>query len=64
LKKPIKAFALTASIFVAGCMTAGNRFDVSKVNQLKPGFSTTADAIQLLGPARSESNYPDGSKLP
>lgn len=51
------AFALAA------CSTTGNKFDISKVDQLKPGVSTTSDAIQLLGPATAESSYQNNTKL-
>ncbi|MEX8497025.1 hypothetical protein [Leptothrix ochracea] len=37
--------------------------DPAQLDQLKPGLSTIADAIKLLGPAASQTTQPDGNQL-
>lgn len=54
---------LLLAVALSACSTTGNKFDVSKVDQLQPGVSTSADAIQLLGPPTSESSFQNGTKL-
>ena len=43
--------------------TIGTKFNIAKADQLTPGVSTIADAVQLLGPISAESTRPDNSKL-
>lgn len=50
-------------LVLAACSTTGNKFDIAKVDQLQPGISTSADAIQLLGPPTSESSFQNGTRL-
>jgi outer membrane protein assembly factor BamE (lipoprotein component of BamABCDE complex) len=48
---------------VSACTTVGNKFDISKVDQLKPGVSTIADAQSLLGAPTSKSEMADHAEL-
>lgn len=57
------ARALLVATVVTACASAGNKFDASKVDQLRPGVSSVEDAVTLLGKPTAESNNVDGSKL-
>jgi regulator of RNase E activity RraA len=60
----VRAAVLAVCIGVlAACMTVGTKFDINKVDQLKPGVSTMEDATQLLGPAKAVSTMANNSKL-
>ena len=50
-----KLSVITAALLLAGCATVGRDFDISKADQLRPGVSTAADAVALLGPYSTES---------
>ena len=52
-------FVFAASFMLLSCMTVGNKFDISKVDQLQPGISTEDDAIKLFGNPTSVSTNPD-----
>jgi SmpA / OmlA family len=49
----------TTSLMLFGCMTIGNKFDISRVDQLQPGISTEADAKALFGEPTSVSTNPN-----
>jgi hypothetical protein len=51
----------TLALLLAGCATQGARMDTSKLDQLKPGVSTIADAENLLGKPQSVTRHPDGT---
>lgn len=55
--------ALLFAAVVTACASSGNKFDASKVDQLRPGISTAEEAVTLLGKPTAESNLVDGSKL-
>lgn len=57
--KRFSIFALAA--LLAGCATQGARMDTGKLDQLKPGVSTIADAENFLGKPQSVTRHPDGS---
>lgn len=60
----LRKFAvISTTLVLAACMTIGTKFDVAKVDQLKPGVSMISDAVQLLGPPNAESSMHDNSKL-
>jgi hypothetical protein len=48
---------------LAGCMTIGTKFDIKRVDELKPGSSSIAEAKALLGPPTSASTKADGATL-
>jgi hypothetical protein len=48
-------------LLLAGCATQGTRMDSEKLDQLKPGISTIADAENLLGKPQSVARHPDGT---
>ncbi|MGE5304662.1 MAG: hypothetical protein ACM3TN_15235 [Alphaproteobacteria bacterium] len=41
----------------------GNKFDPDRVDELKPGISTIADATAILGPPALESVDSNGTRL-
>jgi hypothetical protein len=41
----------------------GKRFDLAKVDEMRPGMTTMAEAEQVLGPPTSRSNFADGTTL-
>jgi len=51
----------TLALLLAGCASQGTHMDTGKLNQLKPGISTMADAEALLGKPQSIARHPDGS---
>lgn len=51
----------TLTLLVAGCATQGQHMDNQKLDQLKPGVSTIADAENLLGKPESVMRHPDGT---
>jgi hypothetical protein len=57
------AAPLSLAVVLSACSTTGTKFDITKVDQLQPGISTSADAVQLLGPPTSESSFQNGTKL-
>ncbi|MFJ6023557.1 hypothetical protein ACIQC9_03010 [Brevundimonas sp. NPDC092305] len=57
----IAAVALAQPL--AGCMTSGPRFTMAEVRTLKPGVTTKAEAIALLGEPSARSAMADGSEL-
>jgi outer membrane protein assembly factor BamE (lipoprotein component of BamABCDE complex) len=59
----LTATALGTAFAVSACMTMGPAFDMRKVDQLVPGQSTEADAVQLLGRPSATSEMADGSQL-
>lgn len=58
-----KFLFLVAGIALSGCVSVGHKLDMSKTDQLKPGVSSSADAIALFGAPTSEGTNADGSKL-
>ena len=48
---------------IAACTTLDNKFDPDRVDELKPGISTIADATAILGPPAFQSPDRDGSRL-
>jgi len=48
---------------LVGCTTVGRVYDDAKVDNLKPGISTTADAQAELGPPTSVTTGASGSTL-
>jgi hypothetical protein len=48
---------------IAACTTLGNKFDPDRVDDLKPGISTIADATAILGPPAFDSPDSHGSRL-
>ena len=56
-------FILLVSCVLAGCVTLGHRFDSRRVDELVPVFSTSQEALELLGEPSAESSYADGSRL-
>lgn len=54
---------LMSACTLTACMTIGHKFDIEQLDQLQPKVSSVSDATQLLGPATSETSYPDGSRL-
>jgi hypothetical protein len=60
----MKNAALTIlALGLAGCMSINKPIDPSKLTQLKPGVSTEADAIALLGEPTSSRYMPNGGKM-
>lgn len=51
----------TLALLLAGCASQGTHMDTGKLNQLKPGISTMADAENLLGEPQSVTRHPDGT---
>lgn len=58
-----KALGLVVTLTLTACITVGKKFDVDAVDKLQPETSTTAQAVDLLGPVTSETSYPNGTKL-
>ncbi|WP_249170535.1 hypothetical protein [Burkholderia multivorans] len=52
-----------ASLILAACMTAGNKFDASAVDALRPGVTTIQDAESALGKPASASTGANGGTL-
>jgi outer membrane protein assembly factor BamE (lipoprotein component of BamABCDE complex) len=60
-RKLMKLLALVLVALLLGrCVYSqiGNRFDISKINQLQPGISTEQDAIRLFGQPVSTTTNP------
>jgi hypothetical protein len=47
---------------LAGCMSSGIKVDQDKVTSLKPGVTTCADAVALLGKPTNSSLQSDGTR--
>lgn len=60
LRTPSIAVAI---VLLTACASIGKKFDISKVDQLKPGISTRADAEKLLGPPLAETFVAGDQKL-
>jgi len=58
-----RLFIAVLTFAVASCATIGNKFDLDRVDDLKPGISTIADATAILGPPALQSPYSNGSRL-
>lgn len=56
-------FIISLTFAIAGCTTIGNKFDPDRVDDLKPGISTIADATAILGPPALQSPDSNGSCL-
>jgi len=54
--------AATAACSLAGCMSSGVKVDQDKVASLKPGVTTCADAVALLGKPTNSSLQSDGTR--
>ena len=52
----------TATSILAGCMSSGVKVDQDKVASLKPGVTSCADAIALLGKPTNSSLQSDGTR--
>ena len=48
---------------IAACTTIGDKFDPDRVDGLKPGISTIADATTILGPPAFQSRDSNGSSF-
>jgi outer membrane protein assembly factor BamE (lipoprotein component of BamABCDE complex) len=44
-----KLVMIAVCLAASGCVELGNHFDIDRVDQLRPGSSTEADAVNLLG---------------
>jgi hypothetical protein len=51
------------TLAIAACTTIGKKFDPDRVDDLKPGISTIADATAILGPPAFESPGRNGARL-
>ena len=58
--RKICAVALAGSL--AGCMSSGVKVDQNKVTSLKPGTTTCAEAVALLGKPTNSSLQSDGTR--
>lgn len=54
---------LTTATFLASCASHGNKFNAADVDKLRPGQSTIADAVTLLGKPTATSIQANGSTL-
>lgn len=59
----VALFLIGLTFAIAACTTIGKKFDPDKVDDLKPGISTIADATAILGPPAFQSRDSDGSRL-
>jgi outer membrane protein assembly factor BamE (lipoprotein component of BamABCDE complex) len=50
-----------AALLLAACATQGEHVDQNKVDRLKPGVTTIADAEALLGKPQSVTRHPNGT---
>ena len=49
---------------MVGCASMGHNFDASKVSELKPGVSTEADAVKMMGAEPTSRTFrSDGSYM-
>lgn len=55
--------AIVIVIALAGCKTVGTEFDMNRVDEMKPGVTTLAEATELLGKPANVNYSPDGGKL-
>jgi outer membrane protein assembly factor BamE (lipoprotein component of BamABCDE complex) len=63
LKKVYQSIGVAALAWsLAGCMSSGVKVDQSKVTSLKPGTTTCADAVALLGQPTNSSLQSDGTR--
>ncbi|TMA78483.1 MAG: outer membrane protein assembly factor BamE [Deltaproteobacteria bacterium] len=58
-----RLFIIGLTFAIAACTTIGNKFDPDRVDDLKPGISTIADATAVLGPPAFQSPDSNGSRL-
>lgn len=54
--------AVGLAFVLSGCMSSGVKVDQDRVTSLKPGVTTCADAIALLGKPTSSSLQSDGTR--
>jgi hypothetical protein len=54
---------LLAVLILPACVSVGGGFEISRVDELKPGVSTVEDAIRVLGTPMSESTLPSGARI-
>ncbi|URX62053.1 hypothetical protein KR767_18710 [Luteibacter anthropi] len=62
MKKPVAVLALTA-LLLAGCATQGQKMDLQKLGQMKPGVSTIQDAKELFGEPSQVTRQDDGKTV-
>lgn len=53
-------YAILCAAVLAGCASAGNNFDESKVSQIKKGDTTEADLVKLFGPPANRAINGEG----
>ena|SRR6266550_1216731 len=58
-----RLFIIALTFAIAACTTIGNKFDPDRIDDLKPGVSTIADATAILGPPAFESPDGNGTRL-
>ena len=58
-----RLFIIGLTFAMAACTTLGNKFDPDRIDELKPGISTIADATAVLGPPAFQSPDSNGSRL-
>jgi hypothetical protein len=63
--RPAGRFALLAvtALFLSACASQGTHMDTSKLEQMKPGVSTIADARTLLGEPQTVTRKDDGTTV-
>lgn len=57
------AVSVVAALSLAGCMSAGTKFDVKQVDTLVVGKTTYQQAIQTFGDPASEQRSANGERL-
>lgn len=56
--------ALVATLTLSACVHIGNKFDMAQAHALKPGISTSKDAIATLGkPTSTSASVNNGTLL-
>jgi len=58
-----RLWIVSLAFAIAACATLGNKFDPDRVDDLKPGISTIADATAILGPPAFDSSDGHGSRF-
>jgi len=58
-----RVFIIALTFAIAACTTIGNKFDPDRIDDLKRGVSTIADATAILGPPAFESPDGNGTRL-
>jgi len=58
-----RLFIISLTFAIAACTTIGNKFDPDRVDNLRPGIATIADARAILGPPAFESPDSNGTRL-